>query len=166
MISCSIFGNYRPGEFILQCPIFLPFHAFHGALKQEYWSGLPFPSPVEHVLSELSTMTHPSWVALHGMACSFIELDKAVVHVITWYKTIYRYKTIHIAFSPRLCFKSVFFFFPKNVFISPIFSHLRTWSCSVFFYYPFDFCEVMVMHQLSFMASVICVTLFHLDHSD
>ena len=33
-------------------------------------------------LSELSTMTHPSWVALHGMAHSFIELDKAVVHVI------------------------------------------------------------------------------------
>ena len=27
-------------------------------------------------------MTHPSWVALHSMAHSFIELDKAVVHVI------------------------------------------------------------------------------------
>ena len=27
-------------------------------------------------------MTHPSWVALHGMAHSFIELDEAVVHVI------------------------------------------------------------------------------------
>ena len=26
-------------------------------------------------------MTRPSWVALHGMAHSFIELDKAVVHV-------------------------------------------------------------------------------------
>ena len=53
-----------------------------GFSRQEYWSGLPFPSPVDHVLSELSTMTHPSWVALHGMAYSFIELDKAVVHVI------------------------------------------------------------------------------------
>ena len=29
-----------------------------------------------------STMTHPSWMALHGMAHSFIELHKAVVHVI------------------------------------------------------------------------------------
>ena len=28
-----------------------------------------------------STMTHPSWVALHSMAHSFIELDTAVVHV-------------------------------------------------------------------------------------
>ena len=65
-----------------QCHIFLPFHTVHGILKQEYWSGLPFPSPVNHVLSELSTMTHPSWVALHSMAHSFIELDKAVVHVI------------------------------------------------------------------------------------
>ena len=29
-----------------------------------------------------SIMTHLSWVALHGMAHSFIELDKATVHVI------------------------------------------------------------------------------------
>ena len=28
-------------------------------------------------------MTHPSWVALHGMVHSFIELDKAVIHVIS-----------------------------------------------------------------------------------
>ena len=53
-----------------------------GFSRQEYWSGLPFPSPVDHVLSELSTMTHLSWVVLHGMAHSFIELDKAVIHVI------------------------------------------------------------------------------------
>ena len=50
--------------------------------RQEQWSDLPFPSPVDHVLSELSTMTCPSWVALHGMPHSFIELDKAVIHVI------------------------------------------------------------------------------------
>ena len=51
--------------------------------RQEYWSGFPFLFPVGHVLSEVSTMTHPSWVALQGMAHSFIELDKAVVHVIS-----------------------------------------------------------------------------------
>ena len=61
---------------------FCLFILFMGFSRQEYWSGLPFPSPVDHVLSELSTMTHPSWVALHGMARSFIELHKAVVHVI------------------------------------------------------------------------------------
>ena len=56
---------------------------FMGFSRQEYWSGLPFPSPVDHVLSELSILTHLSWVALHGMALSFTELDKAVVHVIS-----------------------------------------------------------------------------------
>ena len=37
---------------------------------------------MDHILSELSTMNHPSWVALHSMAHSFIELDKTVIHVI------------------------------------------------------------------------------------
>ena len=55
---------------------------FMGFSRQKYWGGLPFSSPVDHVLSELSTMICPSWVALQGMAHSFIELDKAVVHVI------------------------------------------------------------------------------------
>ena len=59
--------------------LFILFMAFS---RQEYWSGLPFPSLVDHILSELSTMTHLSWVALCGMAHSFIELDKAVIHVI------------------------------------------------------------------------------------
>ena len=53
-----------------------------GFSRQEYWSGSLFLSPVDHVLSELSTMTHLSWVALHSMAHSFTELDKAVIHVI------------------------------------------------------------------------------------
>ena len=61
---------------------FCLFILFMGFSRQEYWSGLPFPYPVDHILSELSTMTHPFWVARHGMAHSFIELDKAVVHVI------------------------------------------------------------------------------------
>ena len=53
-----------------------------GFSRQEYLSGLPFPSPVGHVLSELSTINRLSWVALHRVAHGFIELDKAVVHVI------------------------------------------------------------------------------------
>ena len=58
---------------------FCLFILFMGFSRQEYWSGLPFSSPVDHVLSELSTMTCLSWVALHGMAHSFTELDKADV---------------------------------------------------------------------------------------
>ena len=56
---------------------------FMGFSRQAYWSDLPFPSPLDHVLSELSTMTHLSWVARHSVAHSVIELDKAVVHVIS-----------------------------------------------------------------------------------
>ena len=44
------------------------------------WSRLPFPSSVDHALSELFNMTHPSRVALHGMAYSFIELCKHLHH--------------------------------------------------------------------------------------
>ena len=53
-----------------------------GILQARTLKFLPFPSPVDHVLSELSTMTHLSWVAPHSMAHSFILLDKAVVYVI------------------------------------------------------------------------------------
>ena len=73
-------GTYQPGGFISQCHILFSFHTVHGVLKARILN-LPFPSPVDHVLSELSTMTHMSWVALHSMAHSFIELDKAVIHV-------------------------------------------------------------------------------------
>ena len=46
LISRSILGNYQAGEFIFQCRIFFPFHTVHGVSRQEYWSGLPFPSPM------------------------------------------------------------------------------------------------------------------------
>ena len=54
---------------------------FLGFSRQEYWSRLLFPSTMDHILSELSIMSHPSWVALHGMPHDFIELDKAVERV-------------------------------------------------------------------------------------
>ena len=41
---------------------------FMGFSRQEYWSGLPLASPVDYILSDLSTMTHPSWVAPHSLA--------------------------------------------------------------------------------------------------
>ena len=83
LISSSILGTYQPREFIFQCPIFLPFHTVHRVLKARIlkWFAIPFPS--DHVLSQLSTMTCPSWVVLHGVAHSFIELNKTVVHVIS-----------------------------------------------------------------------------------
>ena len=54
-------------------------HTVHGVLKATIlkWFAIPFSSGPHFV-----EMTRPSWVALDGMAHSFIELDKAVVHVI------------------------------------------------------------------------------------
>ena len=52
-----------------------------GFSKQGYFRELPIPPPVDLALSELFTMTRLSWVALHGMAHSFIELHKAVMRV-------------------------------------------------------------------------------------
>ena len=86
LISGSIRVPTNLGSSSFSVIYFCLFILFMRFSKQEYWSGLPFPSPVDHVLSELSTMTRPSWVALHGMAHSFIELrkplrhDKAVIH--------------------------------------------------------------------------------------
>ena len=44
--------------------------------QQEHWSGLPFPPPVDHILSELSTMSLPSCVVLHDKVHNFTELHK------------------------------------------------------------------------------------------
>ena len=60
---------------------FCLFILFIGFSRQEYWSGLPFPPPVDHTLPDLSTMPaclgwpHRAWL-------SFIELDQGVVRVI------------------------------------------------------------------------------------
>ena len=62
---------------------FCLFILFMGLSRQERWCGLPFPSPVDHIFSELSIITCPSWVALYCMAHSFTELDKVVIHVVS-----------------------------------------------------------------------------------
>ena len=84
LISSSILGTYRPGEFIFQCHVFLPFPTAHGGSqgKKTEVFAIPFSSGPRFVRT--STMTHPSWVTLHGMAHSFIELDKAVISLISF----------------------------------------------------------------------------------
>ena len=74
LLFSSILGTYWLGGVTSFCLFIL----FMGFSREEYWSSLPFPSPVDHVLLELSTMTLPFWVALQGMTHSFTELDKAV----------------------------------------------------------------------------------------
>ena len=43
---------------------FCVFILFMGFSSQEYWSSLPFPSLVDHILPELYIMTHLSWEAV------------------------------------------------------------------------------------------------------
>ena len=66
-----------------QCPIFLPFHDIHGVLKARRlkWFAIPFSSGPRFA----RTLCHDLSIlgGLHGMAHSFIELGKAVVHAIS-----------------------------------------------------------------------------------
>ena len=50
-----------------------------GFSRQEYWSGLPFPSPVYHILSDLSTMTCPYWVAPRAWLSFMANLENSAV---------------------------------------------------------------------------------------
>ena len=68
LISNRILGSYRPGKFIFQCSIFLPFHTVHGVLKARILKWFAIPFYMDLILSDLSTMTRPSWVAPHSMA--------------------------------------------------------------------------------------------------
>ena len=83
-LHCSPVAYWVPsdlGSSSFSIPLFCLFILFIGFSRQEYWSGLPFPSPVDHILSDLSIMTRPSWVAPTAWL-SFIELDKTGVCVV------------------------------------------------------------------------------------
>ena len=72
LISSSILGTYRPGEFLFQYPIILPFHTVHGVLKARIlkWFAIPFSSgphcvrPLHHDLPILGGPTRHGLVSL------------------------------------------------------------------------------------------------------
>ena len=78
LFSSSILGTYWPWEFIFQCHTFLPFHSVRGVLKVRIlkWFAIPFSSGLHFV----RTLHHNPSVLCSP---SFIELDNAVVHVIS-----------------------------------------------------------------------------------
>ena len=86
LLPSGILNTFRPGGLIFWCHIFLAFYAIHEILPASVLGWFAIPPPVDHVFSELSAMTCLSWVALHSMAHSFIDLfkplhqDKAVIH--------------------------------------------------------------------------------------
>ena len=61
-LHCSAVAYWAPsdrGSSPFSVKSFCLFILFMEFSRQEYWSGLPFSSPVDHVLSELSTMIYP-----------------------------------------------------------------------------------------------------------
>ena len=56
------------------------FILYKGLSVQKYCSVLPFPSPVDLILSELFPVTCPSWVAQHCVAHHCTELRKSLCH--------------------------------------------------------------------------------------
>ena len=58
----SILGTYQPGEFVFPCPIFLPFPTIHGVLKARILKLFAFPSPVDHILSELNATPNQDYL--------------------------------------------------------------------------------------------------------
>ena len=76
---CSFPVAFQPGGLISAAYLFAFLDGSCGSQK-EHWSASPFPPPVDYILLGLSIMTHPTWVALHDMAHSFIELHKPLHH--------------------------------------------------------------------------------------
>ena len=76
----SILDIFRNRGLIFRCHIFLLFYTVHGVLAARILEWFAFPPSVDYVLSELSAMTCPSWVALLSMAHSFIEFHKLLCH--------------------------------------------------------------------------------------
>ena len=76
---------------------FCLFELFMGFSGQQCWSGLPFPSPVDHILSDLSTVTRQSWV-VGGFFTSSATWEAPIVNTCTH---IFAYIYIYIHLSPK-----------------------------------------------------------------
>ena len=82
LISSTISGTYWPGELIFQCPVFFAFSYYSWGSQGKN------TEVVCHPLLQWTTFcqTSPPWPVhlgqLHMAWLSFIDLDKAVVHVI------------------------------------------------------------------------------------
>ena len=66
LISSSILGTYRTGEFIFQCSIFLPFNTVHGVLSARIlkWFAIPFssgPHSIRPLHHDPSVLGGPTW---------------------------------------------------------------------------------------------------------
>ena len=116
---------------------FCLFILFMGFSRQEYWSGLPFPSPVDHILSDSPPWPdHLGWPYTPWL--NFTELDKSVVRVISslffllnvCWTHIYYYRSLIELIMSLILLYYINVFFPQMYVLGDIW-HLSTLSSSV-----------------------------------
>ena len=90
-----------------------------GFLQQEYWVGLRFPPPVDHALTELFPMTHPSSVALHNVVHSFIKLHKSLHHKAVTLEDVNKLNTTKL-YKVINCISCTFQLKKKNLYLEII----------------------------------------------
>ena len=67
VLHSSPVAHWTPSDLGAHLPVshLLPFYTVHGVLMASTWSGLPFPPPVDHLLSEQCTipcvLRVPAW---------------------------------------------------------------------------------------------------------
>ena len=103
---------------------FCIFILFMGFSRQEHWCGLPFPPPVDHILSELFTVMPSSWVTLHGLMPSLSYTSpfchhKAVFHdgvnLVNSLKCTQKWNEINFSISYYFCSEPFKFVLNKMV---------------------------------------------------
>ena len=136
LFPCSMLDTFQPGVgLFFDVTSFCLFMQFMGFSQLVYWSSFLFPPPVDHVFSELSSVTCLSWVALHGMTYSFIEICKPLQHN----KTVI-HKGAYVTYSSINCIYHVIYYI-YLVLIYPISRSLYLLTDFIQFpYLPLQYC--------------------------
>ena len=97
-------------------------YVFFGEMTiQEYWSDLPFPLPVNHILSELSTMTRLSWWPCMAWLIASLNYTSPIATRLWSMKgAINRYVFI-VIFKPCFPVDFMFFFVPVSFCLFPLY---------------------------------------------
>ena len=125
LFASRILDIFWPGELLFQCHNFLLFIVSMWFFRQGYCIGLPFLPLVYWILSEFFSMICSSWVSLHGMAYSFIELHKPLNHskAVIHEGVIYMARNINVFLSLSGSkflseyFLSKRYFYPKGILV-------------------------------------------------
>ena len=115
-LQSFILGTCWPREFIFQCPIFLPFILFMGFSRQEYWSGLPFPSPVDQDDSEQWSIfiRFLHWIHMNTIVYKWVEVLSCHIYNYCIMEKLYPGKFFPIILWHASCFFLFYFFHFKR----------------------------------------------------